>query len=253
MDQRLFVLYLARKSPSAMEIYNDLVVSLGFDAKDDSSVTRFLHEAEFPSPNPRAPFSENDPSLDDSNEAILLAPTEHWFASVRQLSRLMHLPRSTACKRLTQSLRFHVRHLRWAAHLLTPTQKSDPVELSRQLFSMLEIQQVRCWHNIVTLDESWFSLSTDHEMIWLQSDEKVLDRERHTIQSKKLMLMIVWYPCGFHLINVLPNRCKFNANHYVTNILGSVANWRTVQAQGSTRKLIIQADNAQPHVATMTQ
>jgi hypothetical protein len=49
---------------------------------------------------------------------------------------------------------------------------------------MLEIQQVRYWHNTVTLDESWFDLLTDYEMIWLQSDEKVPERARHTIPSK---------------------------------------------------------------------
>jgi hypothetical protein len=77
-----------------------------------------------------------------------------------------------------------VLHLRSGRHRLTTAQKSDRVELSRQLLSMLEIQQVRCWHDIVTLDESWFYLSMDHEMISLQSDEKVPEREGHTIQSK---------------------------------------------------------------------
>jgi ABC-type uncharacterized transport system YnjBCD substrate-binding protein len=63
---------------------------------------------------------------------------------------------------------------------------------------MLEIQQVRSWHDIVTLDELWFYLSTDQEMIWLQSNEKVPTRERNTIQSKKLMLTIVWNAGDFH-------------------------------------------------------
>jgi hypothetical protein len=44
----------------------------------------------------------------------------------------------------------------------------------------------------------------DHEMIWLQADEKVAERERHTIESRELMLTIVWNPGGFHLINVFP-------------------------------------------------
>jgi hypothetical protein len=118
---------------------------------------------------------------------------------------------------------------------------------------MLEIQRVRRWAHIVTLDESWFYLSTDHEMTWLQSDEKVPKRERHTIQSTKLMLVIVWNPCGYHVITVLPNGCKFNASHSVTNILGPLADWRTVQARESNRKLIIHTENARPHVATMTQ
>jgi hypothetical protein len=38
---------------------------------------------------------------------------------------------------------------------------------------------------MVTLDESWSSLNLDHEMIWLQPDEEILERERHTVQSEK--------------------------------------------------------------------
>jgi hypothetical protein len=132
-------------------------------------------------------------------------------------------------------------------------QKSDRDELSRQLLSMLETQQVRCWHHIVTLNESWFYLSTDHEMIWLQSDEKVSEREWNTIQSKKSMLRIVWNPSRFHFINILSNGCKFNASHYGTDILGPLVDWRAVQGREPNRKLIIHADSTRPDVATMTQ
>jgi hypothetical protein len=115
---------------------------------------------------------------------------------------------------------------------MATTQKSDSLEVSRQLLSMLEIQQVRCWHNIVMLDEFWFYLSTDYEMICLQSDEKVPERERDTVQSKTLMLTIVENPRSFYFINDLSNGCKFNASHYVTNILGPLADWRAVQVGG---------------------
>jgi hypothetical protein len=90
-------------------------------------------------------------------------------------------------------------------------------------------------------------------MIGLQSGEKVPERERHVIQSRKLPLMIVWNPSGFHLINVLSAGCKFNSSHYLTNILGPIASWRRVQAGASRRKVIIHADNALPHVAKLTQ
>jgi hypothetical protein len=49
---------------------------------------------------------------------------------------------------------------------------------------MLEVQRDRAWHDIVTLDESWFYLSTDYEFVWLPRDENVPEKERHTIQSK---------------------------------------------------------------------
>jgi hypothetical protein len=115
------------------------------------------------------------------------------------------------------------------------------------------MQEVRSWHDIVTLDESWFCLSIEHEIIWLQCGEKVSERESHVIQSKKLILTIVWNPSGFHLINVLSAGCNFNPSHDVTNILGPIAGCRRVQAGASRRRLIIHADNARPHVAKLAQ
>jgi hypothetical protein len=53
MDQGSIILYLARKSLSAIQIYEDLRATLGTDAMSDPSVTRFLREA-----NPLVTFSE---------------------------------------------------------------------------------------------------------------------------------------------------------------------------------------------------
>jgi hypothetical protein len=37
------------------------------------------------------------------------------------------------------------------------------------------------WQFIITLDESWRYLSTDHEQIWLRVNEQPLEKPRHTI------------------------------------------------------------------------
>jgi hypothetical protein len=86
-----------------------------------------------------------------------------------------------------------------------------------------EVQHDRAWHDIITLDESWFYQSTDYEFVWLPQDEKVPERERHTIQSKNFMLAIVWNPRGFHLIKVLEKGGKFNAGYYMAEILESLS------------------------------
>jgi hypothetical protein len=49
---------------------------------------------------------------------------------------------------------------------------------------MLEVQRDRIWHEIVTMDESRFSLTADHKLIWLPEGEKVPKRGRHKVQSK---------------------------------------------------------------------
>jgi hypothetical protein len=78
---------------------------------------------------------------------------------------------------------------------------------------MLEVQHDRAWHDIVTLDESTFDLTTEHKFIWLPQGEKVPAHEFHTIQSKKFMRTTVCNPCGFHLINILDTGSKLNAMH----------------------------------------
>jgi histone-lysine N-methyltransferase SETMAR len=119
---------------------------------------------------------------------------------------------------------------------------------------MLERQKQRSWHDIVTLDESWFylNLNTDHELIWLQTDGEIPERERRTIQSEKVMLMIVWNSSGFHLINVLQKGFKFNASLYVTQIPGTLSDWPRIHVGRTNRKLCVHADNSRPHTATVT-
>jgi histone-lysine N-methyltransferase SETMAR len=249
MDQPTIAIYLERKGLSARAIHQDLVATLGQDAVADSTVTRYLREIRF-HPSTKAKASIEIPQVpDDSDEAILAALREAPFASVRQLARLTHISAAKVYRRLTRSLGFTARHLRWVPHSLSDAQKQERVEQTQLLLRKLTSEQRRGWHDIVTLDESWFYLTTQHESIWFPETEKVPERERPMIQSKKLMLTIIWNPQGFHLINVLPKGQKFNADYYITYLLSTLSQWRRNQRGASDRKLLVHADNARPHTA----
>jgi hypothetical protein len=71
----------------------------------------------------------------------------------------------------------------------------------------------------VTLDESWFYYIPDHEFILLPPNGKVPDLEPVTIQSKKVILTIVWDPTAFAVVIALESGCKFNAGYYVSKML----------------------------------
>jgi hypothetical protein len=58
-------------------------------------------------------------------------------------------------------------------------------------------QSTRQWHDIVTLDESWIDLFSEHDLMWTAPGEIVADRERHTVQSLKFTLAVEWNPIGF--------------------------------------------------------
>jgi hypothetical protein len=157
MTQRPIVAYLSLKRMSVREIHGDIVVTLGPDAVAYNSVTRCLREARFPCSKPKFHPAYVQRDLDDSDQAILAALEDIRFASVRQLSRLTHLPSTTFDRRLTQSLGFVACHIRWVPHALSDAQNRQRVNLSRRLLRMLEVQRDRAWHGIVTLDEFGFT------------------------------------------------------------------------------------------------
>jgi hypothetical protein len=94
--------------------------------------------------------------------------------------------------------------------LLTTEQKQIRIQMAIELLQALSVQSMRQWHDIVTVDESWIHLFSEHDLLWTTPGEIVVDRERHTVQSPKLMLTVVWNPIGFHVLKALPKGRKFN-------------------------------------------
>jgi hypothetical protein len=156
MDQCLIVLYLHKKGLSPKEIHEDLVPTLGPDAKAYRTVARYVHDAKCTLLKVTSPPDRISHQPDESDQAILLALEEQPFSSVRELSRATHLSRMTVYHRLTGPLNFRVRHLRWVHHFLSDAQKAIRVANFQPLLKTLQDQQDRAWHDVVTLDKSWF-------------------------------------------------------------------------------------------------
>jgi hypothetical protein len=111
MTQRPIAAYLSLKGISAREIHDDIVATLGPDTVSYCSITRYLREARFPPSKLELHLADVQRDLDGSDQAILAALEDSPFASVRQLSRLTHLPSTIVYRRLTQSLGFVAHHL----------------------------------------------------------------------------------------------------------------------------------------------
>jgi hypothetical protein len=184
MDQKPIVLFLRMKGMALDAMHDDLVRTLGKDAVTYSTVTKHTRSAQFSGRKegtpPEAPYVERSPV----DEVILTALAEFPFpfSSVRELSRRICLPRSTVRRHFTQSLRFTVQHLRWILHFLTVEQKQIWVQMAIELLQVLSVQSTRQWHNIITLDEPWIYLFSEHDLMWTAPGEIVVDMERHTVQ-----------------------------------------------------------------------
>jgi hypothetical protein len=117
------------------------------------------------------------------------------------------------------------------------------------LLQVLSVQSTRQWHGIVTLDESWLYLFSEHDLMWTAPGEMVIDRGRHIVQSPKFMLTVVWNPIGFHVLKALPKGRKFNAQYYTNDILVAISDWRLHTGETRPNKLRVYSDNVRPHTA----
>jgi hypothetical protein len=49
--------------------------------------------------------------------------------------------------------------------ILTAEQKQIRVQIAIELLQVLSVQSTRQWHDIVTLDESWIYLVSEHDLM----------------------------------------------------------------------------------------
>jgi histone-lysine N-methyltransferase SETMAR len=80
---------------------------------------------------------------------------------------------------------------------------------------------------------------------------KKFPKENDAQFNRKFMFTIVWNPHGFYLIKVLDKGRKFNAGYYIAEILESLSQWRSIEAAGNERKLLVHADDVRPHNAKL--
>jgi AraC-like DNA-binding protein len=114
MDQRSITTCLSMKGQSGKAIYQDLAQTLAAEAVAYPTVTWYRHAAKF-----AAQIKETHDSVD---AAILKALTNNPFSSVRPLSQLTCLSRSTVHRHLTESLGSTACHLHWIRHQLSDDQ-----------------------------------------------------------------------------------------------------------------------------------
>jgi hypothetical protein len=98
----------------------------------------------------------------------------------------------------------------------------------------------------VTMDESWFDDMIDHEQIWLPHSGKVPDGECVIVQSKNVMLTIMWSPTGFATVTARDRGCKFNAGYYVSEVRTPLSEPCGERGGGNFGNLAVHADNSRP-------
>jgi hypothetical protein len=120
------------------------------------------------------------------------------------------------------------------------------------------VQSTRQWHDIVTLDESWVYLFSEHDLMLTAPREIVVNREWNTLQSPKFMPTVVWNPIGFHVpcSESPPEGAQIQCTilYYDTHdIFVAISDWRRHTRGTRPNKLLVHSDNARPHTVKMSR
>jgi hypothetical protein len=94
---------------------------------------------------------------------------------------------------------------------------------------MLQHQKSRASHDSVTVNESWFYVTTYQERIRLPEGTEAPESERTTVQSRKTIVTIIWNLTVFYRIVALPKGMKFSTYYDIARILDILAEWRRSQ------------------------
>jgi hypothetical protein len=141
--------FLLLMGVDAMRIHHEPRAVLGPDPMPYLAVTCALRSAIRTQTDSETPHSEID-------DAIVRAPGDVSFASVKELAPRLCCAPATAYHHLTESRHFIFKHLQWVPHDATLAQKFFRVEKSNELLRFIKSARHNDPALNVPLEEYWF-------------------------------------------------------------------------------------------------
>jgi histone-lysine N-methyltransferase SETMAR len=145
-------------------------------------------------------------------------------------------------------------HFRWVPHQSMDDLQHVRVAKCGELLCVLEAMQRTHFRHIITGNESWFYLEYQHASQWPISRDEVLQRVDPAIGTAKIMLTIIWGVNGFHLLDLMPLQCRFDAQYFVEHVMAPLV--QTVFPQGRTRytpRLNVRLENCPIHFSKVAE
>jgi hypothetical protein len=106
VDQRLIVVLVHRKGPSAKDVQTELVQVLGSDAIASSTAAKYMQNDVILQNEPEDEDRAEDQGFSITDNASLKAFEMMPFASIHQVATMIFIPPTTVFRRLMKSLHF---------------------------------------------------------------------------------------------------------------------------------------------------
>jgi len=171
--------------------------------------------------------------------------TDEPFHSTRTIAAHLNVSRETVRDILVNHLQLRKFKCKWIPYPLTEIRKQNRIHSATLLLPIL--QDPDQMQITITGDQAWFYLHNPHKAQWADSSSKVTIHAKKTIQSKKVMVTILWGIGGFYLVEQLPSDQSFNSLYFVTLLQKLKKKLSQTKAMKKIKQFNIHLDNAKVH------
>jgi histone-lysine N-methyltransferase SETMAR len=253
-EQRVIIRFLFKEGVDANDIHTRLSAQFGDKAYSLRSVRRWCQYVrqgrELMHDEPRS----GRPPVDFLDIQILSNLEKYPFHSADSLAEILKVSHATILKHLHDALGMKNFHLRWIPHQLTEQVRAERIEKCQELLPLLERMEASNFRNIVTGDESWFTLELQQSAKWSTSREDMPQRVRQQIGTRKFMLTVIWGVDGFHVVDLMTSQRSFDSQYFVDNIMVPLV--EKVFPKGRNphaRRLHLHLDNCRVHFSRVAE
>jgi hypothetical protein len=176
------------------------------------------------------------------------------FHSAYSLAEILNLSQATILKHLHDALAMKHFHLRWIPRPLTEALSDERMTKWQDPRPLLERMETSNFRNIVTGDESRFTLELHQSAKWSASREDVPQRVRQQIGTRRFMLTVIWGVDGFHVVDLMTSQRSFDSQYFVDTIMVPFVEKFFPKGRNlHVRRLHLHLDNCHVHFSKVTE
>jgi transposase len=194
------------------------------------------------------------PVLEWIDSKIIACLDREPFHSAYSIAEAIGVSHTIVLRHLEESLGMKNFYLRWIPYRLTDDLRQRRVSTCEELLPLLETQEQRQFRDLVTGDESWFTLEYEHQTQWQISRQEIGPKVRQGFQTKKFMLTVLWGNTGLPGMNLMPSQRGFNSEYFLTEIMQPLLDKNFPEGRlAHTSRLIVHLSNCRVHFSKLSQ
>jgi hypothetical protein len=121
------------------------------------------------------------------------------------------------------------------------------------MLPILEVQEKKDFHDLITGDECWFMLQYDHEAQWAMSRRKVSSKVQPNFQTPKSMFPIVWGVADFDVTNLTTSQRSFTSESFLMRLCNFWLPDSSRRGESGNQRLMVHLDNCLVHFSKCSQ